>query len=274
MNFDSYITSGTKTALTISTTNGQKQLNPKKGAFTLAETLITLTIIGVIAALTIPTLISKYQKHTYVVGLKKAYSQLQNAMKMIPITQGCPAGDYDCAGWNKLHSSFDSSITDSNITFTDENEYRTWLISKQFKINKFCGKNNIEDCITNSMFIKEQGEEPQAVGGAFVAEDGSVFRSTYGAGYDVMLLIVDTNGAKGPNKVGRDIFWFNIVNNNSNIKPQGTIIPCGSKLATSTTICSAYWKDSNTCTTENVTKNRYGSDACTGRVLEEDAMNY
>ena len=51
-----------------------------KKAFTLAEVLITLTIIGVIAAITIPNLMQKYTKHQYVVGLKKAYSELSNAI--------------------------------------------------------------------------------------------------------------------------------------------------------------------------------------------------
>ena len=50
-------------------------------AFTLAEVLITLGIIGVVAALTLPTLISNYKKQTYVTGLQKAYSVLNNMTK-------------------------------------------------------------------------------------------------------------------------------------------------------------------------------------------------
>ncbi len=48
----------------------------KKIGFTLAEVLITLGIIGVVAALTIPTLVNNYQKKTYVTGLQRAYAQL------------------------------------------------------------------------------------------------------------------------------------------------------------------------------------------------------
>ena len=48
----------------------------KKVAFTLAEVLITLGIIGVVAALTLPTLISNYQKRVYVTQLKKSVSVL------------------------------------------------------------------------------------------------------------------------------------------------------------------------------------------------------
>ena len=48
-------------------------------AFTLAEVLITLGIIGVVAALTIPTLISNHRKKVYVTQLKKAVNTLTNA---------------------------------------------------------------------------------------------------------------------------------------------------------------------------------------------------
>src|SRR5574344_915991 len=48
-------------------------------AFTLAEVLITLGIIGVVAALTIPTLMQKTEERETVSKLKKVYSTLQNA---------------------------------------------------------------------------------------------------------------------------------------------------------------------------------------------------
>ncbi len=53
----------------------------KKKAFTLAETLITLGIIGVVAAITLPNLISNYQKRVVETRLKETYSILQQAMK-------------------------------------------------------------------------------------------------------------------------------------------------------------------------------------------------
>ena len=53
-----------------------------KSAFTLAETLITLAIIGVVAALTIPSLVQRFQERQYVSQLKKTYAVLQNAFQM------------------------------------------------------------------------------------------------------------------------------------------------------------------------------------------------
>ena len=57
-------------------------ITPKHCAFTLAEVLITLGIIGVVAAMTLPTVINQYEKKITVVKLKKAYNTLaQNITK-------------------------------------------------------------------------------------------------------------------------------------------------------------------------------------------------
>ena len=60
----------------------------KNKAFTLAEVLITLGIIGVVAAMTIPTLMTKYQKHVALTRLKKTYSQLNQVFKLLNEEQG------------------------------------------------------------------------------------------------------------------------------------------------------------------------------------------
>lgn len=63
-------------------------------AFTLAEVLITLGIIGVVAAMTIPTLISKTQKKEAVTRLKGAYSQIAQAIRMSEADNG------DISNWD------------------------------------------------------------------------------------------------------------------------------------------------------------------------------
>ena len=59
-------------------------------AFTLAEILITLVIIGIIAAVTVPSLINKTQNQEYVSKLKKAYSTLSQATNLIIAEEGTP----------------------------------------------------------------------------------------------------------------------------------------------------------------------------------------
>ena len=53
-----------------------------KKAFTLAEVLITLGIIGVVAAMTLPSLIAKYDEMVMVNKIKRTYSELANAIEM------------------------------------------------------------------------------------------------------------------------------------------------------------------------------------------------
>ena len=57
-------------------------------AFTLAEVLITLGVIGVVAALTIPNVIAKYQEMAAVVRLKKSYSVVTNAINRAMAEEG------------------------------------------------------------------------------------------------------------------------------------------------------------------------------------------
>ena len=60
----------------------------KKSAFTLAEVLITLAIIGVVAAMTIPTLIAKYDKKFTETSLIKFHSIMNNAIQLSSIDNG------------------------------------------------------------------------------------------------------------------------------------------------------------------------------------------
>ena len=53
----------------------------KKG-FTLAEVLITLGVIGIVAAMTMPTLIANHQKEVVATSLRKAYAELNLALQM------------------------------------------------------------------------------------------------------------------------------------------------------------------------------------------------
>ena len=64
-----------------------------RAAFTLAEVIIVIGVVGLVAALTLPTLISNHKKNVYTNQLKKAYSRLINAYKWqfdgVPIDEYC-----------------------------------------------------------------------------------------------------------------------------------------------------------------------------------------
>lgn len=71
----------------------------RKAAFTLAEVLITLGIIGIVAALTMPVLITKYQKKVAATRVKKVYSELSQAVKLSEVDNGpIKYWDYDLSG--------------------------------------------------------------------------------------------------------------------------------------------------------------------------------
>src|SRR5574344_2725153 len=72
---------------------GIRMIN-RKNAFTLAEVLITLGIIGVVAALTIPTLMQKTQDREAVSKLKKVYSTISNAYNLAVNDEGAPADNW------------------------------------------------------------------------------------------------------------------------------------------------------------------------------------
>ena len=73
----------------------------KKG-FTLAEVLITLGIIGIVAALTIPNLIGNYEKYITVVKLKRAYSIISQ------VTERGVAEYGDMNSWDSFYDEKDN----------------------------------------------------------------------------------------------------------------------------------------------------------------------
>ena len=63
-------------------------MSTDKRAFTLAEVLITLAIVGIIAAITIPTIVNKYKTTVASTRLKKFYSMMSQAIQLSEIDNG------------------------------------------------------------------------------------------------------------------------------------------------------------------------------------------
>ena len=162
----------------------------KKSAFTLAEVLITLVIIGVIASMTIPTLIKKKNSHEYVSRLRKVYSTMAQATKKIIAEEGNP---------KEAWASSISSVY---------NMYKKHLV-----ITKECGNS---DCLGYTYTNFSNFNVPYYQ--RFVLSDGAIvnfaeLNSTCAAWGDGICewIDVDVNGIKGPNIPGVDIFALNLT---------------------------------------------------------------
>ena len=79
-------------------------------AFTLAEVLITLGVIGVVAALTLPALIQNYQKHVTVNRLKVNFNILSNAVRLAEANFG------EITTWDEVINSY------NNKDYTSDNK--------------------------------------------------------------------------------------------------------------------------------------------------------
>lgn len=91
----------------------------RKLGFTLAEVLITLVIIGVIAAMTVPTLMQNTNAEEFRSGLKKAISGLNQALTLNYALEGLSAQDYN-DGATLVQDVFKKrmNVIDGNATFS------------------------------------------------------------------------------------------------------------------------------------------------------------
>ena len=69
----------------------------RKG-FTLAEVLITLSILGVVAAIAIPNIIQQYQKKLTITKLQKAYANIEIMANNLAVNTGCIGKNVYCTG--------------------------------------------------------------------------------------------------------------------------------------------------------------------------------
>lgn len=185
------------------------QIN-KKTAFTLAETLITLVIIGVVASITIPSVVVKYQKDQTVVQLKKAYTTLAQAVRLSESENG-PNKDWD---WG----------TEGNVSESFNTYWKPYL-----KIQKIC--NTYSGCGYHSAYpwtsLNNTSYDVACVAPTLrtsvILQDGTfVIVRNYG-GTPVTLykqIYVDLNGPKPPNQLGKDLFQF-LLDDQKGLVPTG-----------------------------------------------------
>lgn len=179
----------------------------KHNGFTLAEVLITLGIIGIISAITIPTLINKIQEKQFHVKLKKVYSTISAATAQMVMDNGGYIWD----------NTFDDG---EELSLSMKNEYK-----KYFKYIKDAKDSDIR---INGRYGYKSSTivlPPVSSRAGAILKDGSDFYfystpsciepTTQSNWFLCGNIIVDVNGNAKPNMFGLDTFTFNILKNNT-----------------------------------------------------------
>ena len=171
-----------------------------KRGFTLAEVLITLGIIGVIAAITIPNVINKVNMKHYETMFKKQYSNIQNALNYILIDENV----------SNCYVAFPEGTVGGYITKGSDCSALNQLLTEKLNLEKAAYKAS-ELYASKSTVLNNGG---QAINKNFnydnwiyystgyITKDGClIFLYSY-------IVIIDVNGEKGPNKWGYDVFYM------------------------------------------------------------------
>lgn len=168
----------------------------KKG-FTLAEVLITLSIIGVISAVTLPALQTNVQKQALGTQIAKFYSQLGEGVKRYMADEGLEEISYDQDFVNKLAKDY------LNVTYVCTGDGDESCFASQYL--------NINNSASglNRGTILDSGD---AIAG--ILQDGTTFMLS-----PTGTVIFDVNGTKGPNKIGYDLHGLRISPNGTLNRP-------------------------------------------------------
>ena len=195
----------------------------KAPAFTLAEVLITLGIIGVVAALTLPALINNYQKSKVESQLKKSYSVLEQTIKMAENDYG---SINDWAEWNNseeiLNKYFLPYLKGAKVYGPAGISTKAMCYdanSKKFSNDKVGDYlYNWFDGVFMSTPLDANTSSIKLIDGTCIGVNGT--NITYPQYYSKNFFI-DVNGSnKLPNMAGKDLFFF-YINSNGFIKPYG-----------------------------------------------------
>lgn len=182
----------------------------KKKAFTLAEVLITLAIVGIVATLTIPPLVQNYQKKMLSAKLKKFVSTFNQAYKMAIVNYGDPIyweectikpGNANCStsdisgevpSLQKIFSSIKLTDVSGNIPDSYKQDFANSfdaIRGTNYNINSLKSFWQLSD---GSLIFKVSSLK--TTDGDFLTE-----------------FMVDVNGTSKPNRLGKDMFYFALV---------------------------------------------------------------
>ena len=178
---------------------------PTEEGFTLAETLITIGIIGIVAAMTIPTLMTKLKNDRESAILKEDYSILQQMMK-IANEEGAMANIVKGNNMAEMKEWFDTYFLPYiKTTSVCYNKWGCWSKNAK-KANGDKYTNNIACGAASISFVLYNG--------SYVCmDDLGDFRFGVRPKGITIGILVDVNGDKQPNVIGEDIFALQFYEN-------------------------------------------------------------
>ncbi len=231
----------------ICTGGGRSFLSRLSVGFTMAEILLSLTIIGVVAAITLPSLTGNINERTWNTQRKALYARFSQAIALMPALNGY--------GTLTEGNSSASAVDTATETFV------TAGLSKVLKINNICDSEHLADCGIPAKISPLGGESPISVplslvglnsmfNGSTVIKKPDGGSTTYiysqidtkAAAFETVNgesvvtyynpycvsdmddgtfsytqpkmcvnFIYDLNGSKGPNTVGKDIGFITVL---------------------------------------------------------------
>ena len=182
-------------------------ITSKRQAFTLAEVLITLAIIGVVAAMTIPTLMTSYKEKATVSHLWKVYTTLSQALQMAETEHG------PVATWG-LNSTDTGQVDEEGNKIYDHTGRN--LVAKRLipylRISKICETGDLcadkRQCYLDGTCSEFKPIEAASSGSDFYLNDGTLISMGWTSvlnNFDIWVML--------PTKdkdayLGKSIFYF------------------------------------------------------------------
>lgn len=244
----------------------------KKKAFTMAELLITISILGVVAAITIPAMYKDILKSNLEVGARESYALLNNVLKKINV-------DYQCDNDLKCTTVFSTGKKSQDLAY-ELKKYIKVVNDCGITTNQNCWPDNTNDNFdgtgannnmnTSNYYYKFISTNNVAYAVHSYTEDGSIdcssSASTGALGANSFMtqvcgvVIVDVNGYKKPNTKGKDTFTFYITNG------KGPLMYPAGGIDDNMGGSNNYWNLSN----QNYCKKGTSTDGkyCTGRLMD------
>ena len=227
-----------------------------KKAFTLAEVLITLGIIGVVAAMTIPALMTKIQHKKLESQFNEAYSLLAQAVKMynqdeenerrvgkfgeVPLLRKYFKGASSCDNKDAKSATHCIARTEAGDDGSVSTTNKDYKYTNYTKTSEFVFTNSFDDIqfflLNNMLFITDANVEA----------------------WHTILVTVDINGKSAkPNALGHDVFMFELI---STEKEGGyEVVPEGAP--------GTYFADKNMCSNTSTATNN--GLACTYEAMKD-----